>query len=171
MKASDREQLFNEIAEQHRSVISKVCFLYQGPGASFDDLYQEVLINLWQGIDSFRGEAKMSTWIYRTALNTCISWHRRNDKHTAATLSLDDIVIEPANDDSVAETAENFRNIMALIARLGPLDKAIVTLWLDDNSYDDIARITGLTVNNVAVKLHRIKDKLSSMAAKSGLKI
>lgn len=171
MKQREKEQYFEQIAESYRSVIAKVCYLYQGQGAAFDDLYQEVLINLWQGLDGFRGEAKMSTWIYRTALNTCISWHRRNDKHSAASLSLDDIVVEPSENDSPADAADKFHTVMSLIARLGPLDKAIVTLWLDENPYDEIARITGLSVNNVAVKLHRIKEKLSSMAAKSGLSI
>lgn len=164
LSKSEKETQFLAIAGQYKPVISKVCFLYQSPSASFEDLYQEVLLNLWQGLDSFRGDAKISTWIYRTALNTCISWHRRNGKYSASRESIEDMLIEPAESSTDEDLSENYRKMLSLIAALGPLDKALITLWLDGNPYDEIARVTGLTTANVAVKLHRIKEKLATAA-------
>lgn len=161
MVMSSKEQQFIEVADTYKEVMAKVCWAYVGPGASFDDLYQEVLINLWQGLDSYRGDAKMSTWIYRTAINTCITWHRRNKRHSR-NLPLDSIGAEPTY---VASTLDaDIRELYSLIGRLGDIDKALITLWLDEKSYDEIAAIMGLTQANVAVKLHRIKAKLSKMA-------
>lgn len=160
----DKEKRFAELIDDYKEVVAKVCYLYRSAHASFDDLYQEVLINLWQGLDSFRGEAKISTWIYRTALNTCITWYRRNSKFSSTT-TLDELVSEPA--DSSADSAaylEEYRQLYNLISKLNPLDKALITLWLDDKPYDEIALITGLSQSNVGVRLHRIKDKLSKMA-------
>ena len=133
---TDKEERFLAVTDKYKDVIAKVCMLYVSQTASFDDLYQETLLNLWQGLDTFRGEAKISTWIYRTAINTCITWHRRSKRH----------------------------NPDAAISRLGPLDKALISLWLDEKSYDEIALITGISMSNVAVRIHRIKDKLCKMA-------
>lgn len=163
---SDKENRFLDITSRYTEVIAKVCWLYVSPGVSFDDLYQEVLINIWQGMDSFRGDAKISTWLYRTAINTCISWHRRNDRHSARdTIRIEDLVSDPADTSSSAAKLEEYRELYELISRLGPLDKAIITLWLDEKTYDDMAAIMGMTPGNVAVRLHRIKEKLSHMAA------
>ncbi|MDE6207807.1 MAG: sigma-70 family RNA polymerase sigma factor [Muribaculaceae bacterium] len=158
---TDKEKRFVDITSEYKDVIAKVCALYSGPGAPFDDLYQEVLANLWQGLDSFRGEAKMSTWIYRAAINTCITWHRRNDRYNSA--SLDSLTFEP--DESGDDSAENYYTLLNLISRLGPVDKALITLWLDEKPYEEIALITSISTANVAVRLHRIKSKLGKMAA------
>ncbi len=157
----DKERLFNEMLDQYKSVIAKVCCIYVSPIADFDDLYQETVINLWNGFDKFRGDAKISTWIYRAAINTCITWVRRNKKHSnRETINADMPII--AEESS---KMEDYRRLMQLISKLEPLEKAIVTLWLDEKSYDEIATITGLSHSNVAVKLHRIKEKMSKMTA------
>lgn len=168
---TERQEYFLAVTERYSDVIAKVCWLYAGPGASFDDLYQEVLANLWQGLDSFRGEAKLSTWIYRAALNTCITWHRRNGRHGgAATARLDDVHVDPVDNDTSAAQADESRRLLSLIARLAPLDKALVTLWLDEKSYEEIAIITGISAGNVAVRFHRAKEKLAKMADELHLK-
>ncbi len=166
MTSVEKEKEFLAITDRYREVVAKVCYLYSSATASFDDLYQEVLINLWQGMESFRGEAKMSTWIYRTAINTCITWHRRNGRHGGSTtIKLEDIVFDPADTASSAAMLEEYRELYRLISLLSPLDKALITLWLDEKPYDEIARIMGISASNVAVRIHRIKDKLSRMAA------
>ena len=162
----EKEKRFLEITGQYKTVISKVCFLYQSSSSSFEDLYQEVLLNLWQGIDSFRGDAKISTWIYRTALNTCISWHRRNIRHTDRHIGIDDLIIEPTDTQDDTSLSEQYKELLSMIAALGAVDKAIITLWLDGNPYEEISRITGLSVANVATKLHRIKERLANEARK-----
>ncbi len=164
-ETGDKETRFMAVTSQYKEVIAKVCYLYSSPIASFDDLYQEVLINLWQGLDSFRGEAKISTWIYRTAINTCITWHRRNKRFgSESVIKLDDMKSDVADTSDTASAMEDYRQLYHLINMLGPIDKALVTLWLDEKPYDEIAAIMGLSAGNVAVKMHRIKEKLTKLA-------
>ncbi|MDE6134954.1 MAG: sigma-70 family RNA polymerase sigma factor [Muribaculaceae bacterium] len=163
---TEKETSFLELVDHYKEVVAKVCYMYAGPQAGFDDLYQEVLINIWQGMDSFRGDSKISTWIYRTAINTCITWHRRTARHSRCSTSLEDLVAEPADtSDDTRTYLEEYRELHRLISRLGPLDKALITLWLEEKPYDEIAQITGISQGNVAVRIHRIKDKLSRMAS------
>jgi RNA polymerase sigma-70 factor (ECF subfamily) len=156
-KPSEKEAQFLQMLNRYKDVVIKACYIYTSEKVQLGDLYQEVLINLWQGFDKFRGDAKISTWIYRTAINTCITWHRRNNKHNLL-VPLDELTVEAIAEDS--SKTKYLQEMYQMISCLEPLEKAIVTLWLDENSYDDIASITGLSRANVAVKLHRIKDKL-----------
>lgn len=153
---TDKEQRFLAIVEKNRGVITKVCYMYATDDEHFKDLYQETLINLWKGFGSFRGDASISTWIYRTAINTCLTAYRRNRRHQMETPidSLPDIA--DSGDEKLAQLKEMYR----LISNLESLDKAIIMLWLDENSYDEIAEITGLARNNVATRLRRIKARL-----------
>lgn len=164
-KSVEKERRFLAVTNEYKEVIAKVCLLYSSSVAPFEDLYQEVLINLWQGLDTFRGDAKISTWIYRTALNTCITWHRSSSRHNPkASLTIDNLLFEPATSDEAGSMIEEAKELYRLISRLGPIDKALITLWLNEKPYDEIARITGLSQSNVAVRIHRIKEKLTKMA-------
>ena len=156
----DKNDQFLEMLDKYKSVIAKVCCIYASPSADFDDLYQETVINLWNGFDKFRGDAKISTWIYRAAINTCITWTRRNKTHNnAVTLEADMPIIEEESSKMA-----DYKQLQFLISKLNPIEKAIISLWLDEKSYEEIAVITGLSHNNVAVKLHRIKEKMSKMS-------
>ena len=137
---------FETFVREHRRIVGKVCYLYAVDSDDFDDLYQEVLINLWRGFDGFEGRAKVSSWVYR--------------RHTGR-LPLTDS-LGAADEDP--ERGERLRDLYALINRLDALEKAVVMLWLDELPYEEIAAITGLTRNNVASKLHRIKLKLREQA-------
>ena len=111
---------------------------------------------MWTGLNSFRGEAAESTWIYRVALNSCVSFYR---KHRPRGINVDvDQAIEIEADDG--SHTEQLREMYRLIGSLGKVDKAIVLLWLEDCSYDQIADIVGMTRANVASRLHRIKQRL-----------
>lgn len=160
---TDRERRFIELTDQYKEIIAKVCYLYTSSSVSFDDLYQETLINIWQGMESFRGEARISTWIYRTAINTCITWLRRNSRHTKGAVPLESMIAEPSETQDQS-LADEYRQMYLMISRLDPLEKAVITLWLDEKPYDEIAAVTGLSRSNVAVKVHRIKDKLARLA-------
>ena len=153
---SEKEQQFITIIESNRQVIYKVCYMYAADDDHFKDLYQEVLINLWRGIDRFRGDAQLSTWIYRTSINTCVTYYRRNHKHDEA-LSLEGVSVVD-NDDGTR--MQQIKEMYRLISRLDRMEKAIILLWLDEKSYDEISEITGLSRNNVASRLRRIKIKL-----------
>ena len=150
------EQEFLSVIREYERVIYKVCYLYANPNAPLNDLYQDVVLNLWKAYPKFRKECKVSTWIYRIALNTCISFYRK-EKNVPEIVSLTkdtDWTIEahdPIN--------EMLKQLYQMINQLGQLDKSIILLYLEDKSYEEIAEITGLTVTNVATKLSRIKDK------------
>lgn len=153
----EKEDMFLDLVDRYKGVIVKVCYMYATRTSHFDDLYQEVLVNLWQGMDRFRGQSSPSTWIYRIAINTCITWHRRNGKHDAW-MPIDDAP-EPADDDSM-ERMSDLNDMYSLISGLDPIEKAIIMMWLDEKSYDEICEVTGFTRANVATRIHRIKDKL-----------
>ena len=154
------EQEFLKVVREYERVIYKVCYLYTNPNAPLNDLYQDVILNLWKAFPKFRKECKISTWIYRIALNTCISFFRK-EKNVPEIVRLTreiDWTIEehdPIN--------EMLKQMYGMINQLGQLDKSIILLYLEDKSYEEIAEITGLTVTNVATKLSRIKDKLKRM--------
>lgn len=152
-----------EIVDSNRRLIYKVCYMFSTGREHFDDLYQEVLANIWQGLASFRGDSSHSTWIYRVALNTCVSFYRRNVSHSADSVSLDNIPdIEAPENTRTDQIKEMYR----LIGGLPAMDKAVIMLWLDEKSYDEIAEVTGLTRNTVATRLRRIKQRLAEQNEK-----
>ena len=161
-KKSQRQEQFLEIADRYKEVIAKVCSVYASPSMPFSDLYQEVMVNLWTGLDTFRGDSRMSTWIYRIALNTCLSCYRHAGKFSRNMVNLDTGIDIPDTDTGYSE---EIRELYAMIGRLDPIDRALITLWLDEKSYEEISAIMGIGKSNVATRLFRIKQKLTKMAA------
>ncbi|NDW11915.1 sigma-70 family RNA polymerase sigma factor [Bacteroides sp. 214] len=159
------EQEFVSVIREYERVIYKVCYLYTTPNAPLHDLYQEVVINLWKAYTKFRGECKISTWIYRIALNTCISFIRK-EKNIPEIIALTQEF--NAMGEEQDELQQMLKELYHLINQLGQLDKSIVLLYLEEKSYEEIAEITGLTVTNVATKLSRAKEKLRKMKNKNG---
>ena len=153
------EQEFLSVIREYERVIYKVCYLYTTPNATLSDLYQEVVLNIWKAFPKFRRECKISTWIYRIALNTCISFIRK-EKNIPEIVTLTQEADRSEEDD---ETQAMLRQLYRMINRLGQLEKSIILLYLEEKSYEEIAEITGLTITNVATKLNRIKDKLKKM--------
>ncbi len=153
------EQAFIAVIRQYERVIYKVCYMYTTPHATLADLYQEVVINLWKAFPKFREECKISTWIYRIALNTCISFIRK-EKNIPEFVNLTQ---EADRMDEADETEAMLKQLYRMINRLGQLEKSIILLYLEEKSYEEISEITGLTVTNVGTKLNRIKDKLKKM--------
>lgn len=154
------EQEFLSVIKEYERVIYKVCYLYATKNAPLNDLYQEVVLNIWKAFGKFRGESKISTWIYRIALNTCISFIRK-EKNIPEIVTLTQEVNWMTDEQD--ELQVMLKELHQLINRLGQLDKSIILLYLEEKSYEEIAEIMGLTVTNVATKLSRIKDKLRKM--------
>ncbi len=154
------EREFLLVIREYERVIYKVCYLYATKNAPLGDLYQEVVLNIWRAYPRFRQECKVSTWIYRIALNTCISFIRK-EKNIPEFVTLTQEVERMGNEHD--PQAEMLRQLYRLINQLGQLDKSIVLLYLEEKSYEEISEITGLTVTNVATKLSRVKDKLRKM--------
>jgi|SRR5690554_1228512 len=161
MEKNKREQAFVKIVQDHERIIYKVCSIYVSDTFPLADLYQEVVCNLWNGFPKFRNESTVSTWIYRVALNTCISGTRKEKKRPKGYLSVEELtdwLVEPESLD------ESIREMYRLINRLKTLEKVIVLLYLEEKSYQEIADITGFTLSNVGTKLKRAKEKLKQMS-------
>lgn len=160
-KDTRQQQIFLDLADRYQGVIAKVCSIYAGPGMAFEDLYQEVMLNLWRGVATYRGDAKMSTWIYRLAINSCISFHRSQRKHLGSNVPIEQGFDVPDASPMVCD--DDLALLYRAISHLDPIDKALVTLWLEEKSYDDIASIIGITRTNVATRLSRAKQRLSDI--------
>ncbi len=160
MKSKETEQEFIELIEQHSRLIYKVCYMYASDKDEINDLYQEVLINLWRSHDSFRGEAKYSTWIYRIGLNTCVSYIRQKTRKPL----LIPLEVDLENIAEQENNIEQIHELYRLVNRLSKIEKAIVLLYLEEKTYDEISEIIGITRGNVGVKLNRIRTKLKEMS-------
>jgi RNA polymerase sigma factor (sigma-70 family) len=151
---------FVTLVRDHRNLIYKICYSYCAEPDSRKDLEQEILLQLWKSIDKFDGRAKLSTWIYKVALNTAIFYYRKHSKHQSGRLSIDSVVFSLSELDTDVVLHEKLGQLQAFIDRMGSLDKALILLYLDDNKYKDIAEILGLSETNVATKINRIKKSL-----------
>ena len=152
------EQDFTRLVNEHKSTIYTVCYMFSKDEDEVSDLFQEILINLWWGIDSFQGNAKVSSWIYRVSLNTCISADRKKKRTHTERLDMNIDLYE----DNDADTKQ-IQLLHKRIHRLRPFDRAIVLLWLEGLPYDEIGAITGITAKNVSVRLSRIREELKKM--------
>lgn len=151
---------FARIVREHKGTIYTVCYMFSKDEEEVADLFQDILVNLWKGFAKFRGESSMSTWIYRVSLNTCISADRKK-KRRGETVPLN------MNINLFADSDEDTRQVRMLrtrIGRLGPFDRAIVLLWLENLSYDEIGAIVGISAKNVSVRLVRIREQLKNMS-------
>lgn len=162
MNRRELEQQFIDLVDRHRQTVYKVCFMYGGNDDNINDLYQEVMLNLWKAFPRFRGDSKPSTWIYRIAMNTCISQLRSRlsrPRTVSFTMPMAELFADKQEQD-------NLKELYALISRLGVLERALILLWLDGKSYDEISEIHGITVSNVGVRINRVKAKLKKMSNK-----
>lgn len=161
MANTEIETQFVDLADRHQQTIYKVCFVYASDNELLKDLYQEVILNLWKAFPRFRGECNETTWVYRIAMNTCITYIRKSSsrpKTIPLSVNIDCLM----EDDD--ERAPQLRTLYLLISKLEKLERAIILLYLEDKSYEEIAEITGLTATNVGVKLSRIREKLRRMS-------
>lgn len=153
------EQWFTEIVNANKSIIYTVCYMFSNDEDEVADLFQEVLIRMWRGLSSFRERSDVKTWIYRVALNTCISIDKKKKRRQKARLTMDINLF--------AEGDKETEQVMMLHQRIGrllPLDRAIVLLWLENISYEEIGAIIGISAKYVSVRLVRIREQLKAMS-------
>ena len=153
------EQEFTKMVKEYRKTIYTVCYFFSDNPTEVDDLFQEVLINLWKGYPKFRGDSSVKTWIWRVSLNTCCTV-QRGKRRLIPTIPI-------LESDILPESEEPGRQLKQLYERINKLelfDRAIILLWLESMSYDEIAAIVGLTASAVTVRLFRIKEQLKSMS-------
>ena len=143
---------------ENKGTIYTVCYMFSKDKEEVDDLFQEALIKMWQGLPSFQGNSDLKTWIYKVTLNSCISIDRKKKSRQTQPL-MEGINLFDKNDADNKQTDMLHERIQ----RLQPFDRAIVLLWLENMSYDEIAQIVGINVKNVSVRLYRIKEQLKQM--------
>ena len=153
------ERQFTEMVREYRKTIYTICYFFSDDKEEVNDLFQEILINLWKGFKDFRGESSMKTWIWRVSLNTCISSDRKKKLQATVPLTMDINLFEDNDEDT-----RQIQMLYKRIHQLKPFDRAIVLLWLENMSYEEIAAIVGITVKNVSVRLYRIKEQLKQMS-------
>lgn len=161
--ATDRDRIFREVQRDYLPLIAKICYCYASTREDFDDMRQDALTNIWRGLAAYRRDSGLSTWIYRVTLNTCVSTMRRQRLRSHSRID-DETAIDRMPDDTAdAERLENERILYRLIAGLNPIDKAVIMMWLDEKSYDEIAEVMGMGRNAIASRIHRIKTRLADL--------
>jgi RNA polymerase sigma-70 factor (ECF subfamily) len=156
----EKELEFNRIVKANKAAIFTVCYFFSKDQDEVNDLFQETLINLWRGFEGFQGKCDVKTWIWRVSLNTCLTFERKK-KRRVDTLPLTmDINLFTDTDDDTRQVQMLYRRIN----KLGMLDRAIILLWLENMSYEEIGEIIGISTKNVSVKLVRIKEQLKKMS-------
>jgi RNA polymerase sigma-70 factor (ECF subfamily) len=162
---SERERIFNEWLAGHKGILFKVVHAYAFDHADRQDLFQEVVIQVWHSVDAFRGESSVPTWMYRVALNTAIAWTRKEDRHQRGKQPL--AVVEGLLTTSASDGHDpRVEWLYHQIAQLRDVDRSVALLMLDGFSYREIAAVVGITESNVGVKINRIKAGLAAQLAK-----
>jgi len=156
MNHAERERLFLEMFHQNKSRVQRLCFAYLNSTADIDDLFQEIMTNLWNALPTFRGDSHPNTWPYRIAINTALLYRRKRRPSEP----LPEITDPGPSTHQHLEDAERLAALRRAIASLPDQDRLIITLLLESLSYREIAEVTGLTVNHVGVKISRIKQAI-----------
>jgi len=168
MKASEKEKLFQSILDQHKQQLYRVCWGFTDQEQDVNDLFQETMIRIWQGLDTFQGKSTISTWAYRIAVNTCI-YHKKKNKAFSQLLELSDhsSVDSQSLSPEPSHSFERMKDVRAAIQELNNVDKSTILLILEGCSYKEISEITGMTVNHIGVKVNRIKSKVKKIINKN----
>jgi len=158
MSPAITDDQFSALVEEHKGIIYKIANSYCRNAEDRKDLIQEIIAHLWKSHDRYDDRFKLSTWIYRIALNVAISAYRREKKRSERIAPLEEIIIEPAAEPEQPDP--KIATLHRIIDQLDELNRALMILYLDDNSYRDIAGILGITETNVATKINRLKLKI-----------
>jgi RNA polymerase sigma-70 factor (ECF subfamily) len=148
---------FLALTAEHQGIIHKICRLYRDTKEDREDLFQEIVFQLWKSAPTFDNRARFSTWMYRIALSTAIANFRKKKPDILYTPVL------PNAQEEQQEPGEQRERMFGALARLNDADKALIMLYLEDLSYREIAAITGMTETNIGVKLNRIKNKIQQL--------
>lgn len=150
---------FSDLVLKNQNVIHKITYIYSDTHEDREDLFQEICLQLWKSYGNFKSKSKFSTWAYKVALNTALSFIRkRNKRAETKNLRFESSKVVEDTDDEI-----NSKKLFKAISKLNKIDRAIIMLWLEETSYEEIASIMGMSKSNVSVKLVRIKKALSEM--------
>lgn len=162
MGKTEQETLFKALYATYSVKVQRLCLGYTGNMVEAEDLLQETFIKAWQNFDKFRGDAQISTWIYRIAVNTCLQ-HIKKQKGKKE-VDVDEVAykIRETSDDK----EEQVQLLYKCISALAEMDRVIITLLLEEVSYAEIAKVTAISEGNLRVKIHRIKQQISNLYTK-----
>ena len=155
-----KEEFISQV-EKHQGIIYKVSRMYCDKDECRQDLFQDILVQLWQSYPSFNNKSKFSTWLYRVALNTAIAQFRKDKKNNED--SMPEIPVNLVEEETYKEKEDRRKLVQKAISKLNKAEKAIIILYMDDYSYEEISDIAGITMSNVGVKINRIKTKLQKI--------
>lgn len=151
----DREQRFQEVVAGHGAALWRIARGYAGPSGETEDLYQDILLQIWRSLDSYRGESSLGTWVYRVGLNTALSSRRQTRRRDAVEV-VDGAVAEV---EAAAPAESPVRILEEFILGLEPIDRSVMLLYAEGLSHDEIGKVTGLSRSAAAVRLHRLKQR------------
>ncbi|MCA4776616.1 RNA polymerase sigma factor [Empedobacter stercoris] len=161
----NKAKIFTELIEKNQGIIHKVCRIYTDDKDSHDDLFQEIVLQLWRSYDSFKGDSKFSTWMYQVSLNTAITLIRKKSKSNETDLNETHFIhLKSEEKDEFLE--ERITLLYAAIRLLNDVERALVLLFLEDLPYKDIAETLGISEVNARVKMNRVKIKLKEIMSK-----
>ncbi len=158
----NQDSFFKELYKTYSPKVHRLCLGYTGNAMEADDLLQEVFIKAWQNMDKFRGDSQISTWIYRIAVNTCL-YHLRSQKNKKS-VDIDKAILR--QEDELDDKEQQVQLLYKCISELSEADRLIITLLLEEVPYEEIATVTEISEGNLRVKIHRIKQQLSTIYAK-----
>ncbi len=158
-----KEVEFTRLIESNQGIVHKVCRIYSDTPEAHEDLFQEIVLQLWKSFDSFKGDSKFSTWMYRVGLNTAITLIRKKHKNIPTTSIDSQPYFDVKANEFDEEKEERLKMLYAAIKKLNDVERALVLLYLEDMPYKDIAQTLGITEVNARVKMNRAKDKLKEM--------
>lgn len=158
----NQDRFFKDLYQTYSPKVHRLCLGYTGNAMEADDLLQEVFIKAWQNLDKFRGDSQISTWIYRIAVNTCLH-HLRSQKNKK-NVDIDKTVIK--REEETDDKEQQLQLLYKCISELSEADRLIITLLLEEVPYSEIAEVTAISEGNLRVKIHRIKQQLSTIYAK-----
>jgi RNA polymerase sigma-70 factor, ECF subfamily len=157
----EQEKSFVKLVNENQGLIHKVCILYETDKEARNDLFQEIVLQLWKSFPTFRGEAKITTWMYRIALNTAISGLRKLGRKIK-TEELEEFHFN-ISDHAEDHFEEDFQKLQWAIRQLTEIERAMIMMALDEVPYDEIAENIGITQNNVRVRMNRIREKIRNL--------
>lgn len=165
MREAEKTALFNQIYRDNRELIFRLCRGFLGAGQEAEDLFQEIFLKVWNNLDSFRGQAKVSTWIYRIGTNTALLYTKRKNRRQSVETPLGKESIDRSETpfsekEQKIRQDEQLNELLQLISSLNEMDRIVITMMLEGFSYKEIAEVSGLTVSHVGVRINRIKKHL-----------
>jgi RNA polymerase sigma-70 factor (ECF subfamily) len=165
MNLKEKEKIFSQIYDEFKHRIYRICYAYIYEKNEVEDLFQEIIVNIWNSLDTFRGDAQLGTWVYRVAVNTALFHNRKFRSHESAKASFCQLnhIHNSSSCENIDESSQRLDGLARAISQLEKQDRLVISLLLEELTYDSIAQVVGITPNYVGVRVNRIKKQLKNI--------